>query len=782
MNVHGPSRLRAAAVAVVFSSSFLIFSLELIAAKALLPRFGGSPMLWTTAMLAYQVLLFGGYACADALSRVAPRKQATVYIALLAVAVGVAVLQLADGALPVPDPAQISRHPALSLLTVMLLTIAVPFMVLCATSPLVQHWEQRRCPDRSPYGLFAVSNIGSFLALLAYPVVVEPLLGLHRQLGWWTLLFLVTASALAALAWTVRSSPAPGGATPLRHVVRGLPWQRVLLWLLLPAVTSAFLLAATNELCQEIAVFPFLWVLPLAAYLLSFALAFRSGDRPNLLPAAAVVTLLGLSTASLGLEVPLMVHVVAMGALVFTLCLAVHRELYRLRPLAEQLTGYYLFVAAGSGVGAAAVALVAPAVFDGYREFHLTIIAIWLALVAATALLPGGCMRRGDRRQAAVLLGVVLCIGFNRVPDRWLAAHVPGWPPSFSILPRLGIVLAVTAIAWALVRHRVRADSRVWPRVLAGLVLFIAECYLVNRVYGERNESILAVRNFFGVVRVQDMHPESPRRHVRQLTHGNINHGFQYVDPELHPAATAYHSRSTGIGRLLLGLQSRRPAMRIAVTGLGAGALAAYPRAGDSITFYEINPVVSRLAHGPEAVFSFLNACEGRVNVVLGDARLSMQQELERQGSHLYDVIALDAFSSDAVPVHLLTHEAFALYLEHLAPGGVLAVNISNRYLDLEPVAADAAHRTGLHAVVIDSPGDPPLPTRSIWCLMARDKNLLETAELRNVGRRPGERHVAWTDAASSPFTLLKWWRPGYIRVIMLPAPGQDEDATPPAL
>jgi hypothetical protein len=776
----GPGML---ACLVVLAAAFLLFVLELAAAKAMLPRFGGSPMVWTTSMLVYQVLLLGGYAYAHGLARRGSGGvQAAVHIGVLAAAVALAGWRLHADAFGGGDPATISRHPMAALLWTLLGTIALPFIAVSATSPLVQHWQQRRSPDRSVYLLYAVSNVGSFAALLAYPFVIEPRLDVPTQLAVWKALFALTAIGLGALALRARSAtPAPAavaGAGP--EPAARLRRRDAALWLALPATTSALLLAATNELCQDLAVFPFLWVVPLSMYLLTFVVAFREPPRPNALPTAAVATMVALGTTSLSLMLPAPVHIVSIGALVLVLGLAAHRELYRLRPPAAHLTAYYLCLAAGSGLGASCVALLAPVILPAYWEFHLALLALWIALIVAVALDRDGCLRAGDRRHAAALLGLVVFLILNRIPEAWLKAQVPAWPTTWSIALRIAAAAALAALLWRALGRRPAARSAVWPRVLAGLVLFFAECGLVQRVRNDRLQTGHLARNFFGVVRVQEVLNPATGIRVRQLTHGRINHGWQYLNAELHGLPTAYHSPSTGIGRLIRSLQEGRAALRIGVTGLGAGALAAYPRATDRIVFYEIDPQVVALSSGPAALFDFVNACPGPVEIVLGDARQSLQAELARGVRREYDVLALDAFSSDAIPMHLLTREAFALYLAHLAqPGGVLAVNISNRFLDLEPVLVDAARAQGLYGILVDSLGDPPVHARSLWVLLSRDAATLARAGNGALARPLAGEALRWTDHFSSPLPLLKWWTPQSRSVRFVPQRRPTpEDAT----
>ena len=752
------------AILTVLLSAFLLFSLELVVAKALLPRFGGSPMVWTTSMLVYQVLLFAGYAYAHGVAGFrSSRVQAVVHAAVLAGAVAVAWWRLRSGVFTGGDPAAVSQRPFLDLLGILLATLGLPFVAVSATSPLVQHWHQRMGAGHGAYRLYAISNIGSFAALLAYPFVIEPLLSLDFQLTAWSALFSLAAAGLVVLGMQQHHSGVASGAVEESGVTfadegESGGWREVLPWLALPAATSALLLSATNELCQDLAVFPFLWILPLALYLLSFTLTFRAEGMKVKLAESAIVTVVVLTTTAASVLIPSTVHVVAISSLVFILCLAAHRELYRLRPPARRLTAYYLWIALGSGLGATAVALGAPTLFAGFWEFPLSILVVWILLAVVVFMDKGGSFHKGDSRQSITLLVIVVYLLLNQIPGGWLAERLSWWPAEWSIFVRLAVVLLVAAVLWAgCLRRRGWAHSALWPRFLAGLIIFMAEVSAVQRIRGDLSGNG-GSRNFFGVVRVQEILHRDSGIQIRQLIHGRINHGFQYVNPELRSLPTSYHSPSTGIGRLIRVLQQRKPSISIGVTGLGAGALAAYPRGSDEIVFYEIDPEVVRLAYGMQAQFSFLNNCRGRCEVVLGDARQSLRRELLTAGSRQFDVLALDAFSSDSIPMHLLTKEAFELYLAHLDTNGVLAVNISNRFLDIEPVLKGFSEEFRLHALYIDSLGDRPVNARSLWVLLSRNTSVLEQNEIAGVSRPLKNESVRWTDNSCSPFKLMKWW------------------------
>jgi len=763
---------------IVFSAAFLLFVLELVTAKALLPRFGGSPMVWTTCMLVYQVLLLAGYSYAHGLSRLGSlRRQTIIYIIMLVAAVVVSAWRIKQDSFAGDG---FSTQPFIDLMVTLAGTIALPFVVISSTSPLIQHWLRNHPARRPVYTLYAVSNVGSFAGLLAYPFLIEPLMRVDRQFHLWSLFFAVTAAGLMWMSLNVqrfsfsekRSDTPDDGPQPSRS-------DRAL-WILLPATTSALLLSSTNELCQDLAVFPFLWVVPLSLYLLSFVMTFRTHSMSNMLAPAAVTTLIGMGAVSVGMMLPATVMILMVAALVFVLCIAVHRELYRLRPSTKYLTSFYLWTATGSSIGALSITLLPPLFFRGFWELPISVLAVWLVLVIATLKDPDGCMRKGDRRHVAALLGITLYLVINMIPEEVLRHYITRWPGAWSVPLRLAAATAGAIIIWLFIGQRRFVNAAIWPRVLAGLIIFLVESWLVQRIRNDLADSVHVSRNFFGVVRLQEMVHTDTGIHIRQLTHGRINHGFQYMNESLIRQPTAYHSRSSGIGRLLTELQAQNDDIHIGVTGLGAGALAAYPREKDRMTFYEIDPSVINSSSGDQAFFHFINNSPGKIDIVTGDARQSLRREFLENGSRRYDVLALDAFSSDAVPTHLLTREAFALYLDHLSePNGVIAVNISNRFLDLEPVMADIARHYGLYSVMLDTLGDPPIRTRSLWVLMSRDAGILQASIIAEAARPLNYWTVAWTDSYSSPFALMKWWSPSARQVSILKGRNQKNVSTP---
>ena len=673
----------------VFTSAFLLFQIEPIIAKMVLPWFGGSAAVWTTCLLFFQTGLLGGYLYAHVVvKRLEPPAQVGLHIALLA-----ASLLL----LPViPNPAwkpMGNEDPSWRILGLLGATLGLPYLLLSATSPLVQAWYARTHEGAAPYRLFALSNAGSMLALLTYPILVEPKLSTRHQ-GWgWSAGYLAFVFLCGVVAWGVRgghaiaqeTSGAGGDARPR--------WTLQLMWLALAACASTLLLAVTNHLSQNVASIPFLWILPLALYLLSFILCFegRGWYRRNTYLKLAVVALAGMAYALgndfMNLKLGALAPVFAGGMMVC--CMVCHGELARLKPAHRHLTSFYLMISLGGALGGVLVGLVAPHFFTGY--FELPIALVWCAVMMVVALAPENS-------------------GISR---RWLAQAV--W---------FGSMAATVALAG----------------------------FLAYQIREFRTGSRLLVRNFYGALRVTEDGDGVEEAKIRTLTHGTINHGEEFQDEGRHMQPTTYYGWQTGIGLAIQEAQ-RRLGLRVGVIGLGTGTIAAYGRPGDVYRFYDINPLVIDIAR---TQFRFVPDCKAKVEIVLGDARLSM----EREPPQNYDVLAVDAFSSDAIPLHLLTREAFALYFRHLQPGGVLAMHISNIHLDLGPVVDRAAHALGKHAVVVNSGDDEGNAVfRATWVLVSgrasffRYPFIFKAATL--IESKPGLR--LWTDDYSNLFQILKW-------------------------
>jgi hypothetical protein len=591
-------------------------------------------------------------------------------------------------------------------------TIGLPFFVLSTTAPLLQSWFARARPGASPYRLYALSNAGSLLALLSYPFFVEPYVPRSLQ-GWgWAAgfgVFVAGCAVCAADLWrrggTLASAQGAGPeeAGPVEEHRPGL--GRRLVWLGLSACASVLLLATTNQLSQDVAAGPFMWVLPLALYLLTFILTF---EREALYPRAVCILLLIISVGGVirsifeGPHFPLVLQLLSHGGALLAGCMVCHGELYRLRPAPRHLSAFYLWVSVGGVAGGLMVGIVAPNVFDTYAEYPLALAAC--CLVALAVLLPRPA---GEPRLArwARLLGVFVLAG------------VVG-----------GVGVAV-------------ADSR--------------------------REVRLTARNFFGVVQVLERGQGDVQQHQYSLKHGTITHGVQLISPGRRQLPTAYYTADSGLGlaiaehRRLREAEGRPPGLRIGVLGLGVGTSAALAQAGDTLRFYEINPKVISLARGEGGYFSYLTDTRALVQMVEGDARISLEQELERGEAQAFDLLVLDVFSSDSIPVHLLTEEAMGVYRKHLAPHGVLALHISNVHLDLVPIALAHAKALGMSSTLIINQTTAEA-LRGTWMVLSPDAGfswgrtfVRAAAEVRRLELAEGPR-ITWTDERNSVLPVLR--------------------------
>ena len=689
----------------IFLSAFLLFQVEPIIARYILPWFGGTPAVWTTCMLFFQVFLLVGYAYAHLLaSHLSPRHQALVHLGL--VVCSLVFLPITPGDGWKPDGTQ---NPMLAIILLLMVTIGVPFLLISASGPLLQHWFNRVHPTVSPYRLFALSNLGSLLGLVSYPFFIEPQMGLRTQTFFWSAGYGLYA---VMCAWGARplfrlatrsgfsENPESRTDTKLRRPER-------LLTLALAACGSVVLLASTNQICRDIAVIPFLWVLPLGLYLISFILCFdhpRWYDRRIWVPVllvllSAVVYLLHQEYAET--EINLYLQIFIYSAVLFACCMVCHGELARLKPSARFLTSFYLMVALGGALGGVFVNLVAPVLFQGYWEFHFGLVATMM------------------------LLGI--CLFRTRDP---LRSPLMFWSER---------VVFVGGIA-----------------TLAG--------FLALHIHEQQASTILTSRNFYGVLRIKET-DKGTKSASRFLYHGRINHGRQFLSPPRHSYPTAYYGPFSGISLAisrhpqqlrLNALEDRKGqgGLRVGNIGLGVGTTAVYARPGDTYRFYEINPEVERMAR---EYFTFLKDAKGAQQVVLGDGRISLERELENGHRQQFDILAVDAFSGDGIPVHLLTREAFALYWEHLQPDGILALHISNRHFDFSPVVRALAREFGKQAFWIKDVADPEKGNSySDWILVTTNQAFLKdpfvnfrVAPWRTLGE------IFWTDDYSNLFQVV---------------------------
>ncbi len=688
----GPSWLYALAI---FLNAFLLFQVQPLIGKFILPWFGGAAAVWTVCLLFFQVALLLGYLYAHILTRrAAPRWQARIHIGLLALSFLV---------LPIlPRETWKSTgggDPSWRILLLLTLTVGLPYFLLSSTSPLLQSWYARSRAGAVPYRLYALSNVGSMLALVSYPALIEPKLTGTHQAVLWSATYVVSAILCACVAFGANAGlPAGGGMAGLASdsgAATGPRLSSKLMWMALAACGSALLVAISTHVTQNVASVPLLWVIPLALYLLSFILCFdssfwyRRGVFLRLLSVALACMAYALSTSFAVLPLGLLVGLYCCG--LFVCCMFCHGELVRLKPHPAHLTSFYLLISFGSALGAFFAALLAPRIFTGHFELQVAL----------------GC--------CAILVPVVYA------SDPRSRLYRARWQPAWIGL--LGLTLAI----------------------VAGLAATVVE---------QSAHARLMVRNFYGVLSVVDQltsqTAEGESQRSRKLMNGSIDHGMQWLSPSRRREPTAYYAADSGIGIALRAAGEQRSPLRVGVIGLGVGTLATYGRPGDHYSFYELNPLVARLARDE---FSYIRDSAAQVDVVLGDGRLS----LEREPGWQYDVLAVDAFSGDSIPVHMLTRQAFALYFAHLQPAGVLAVHISNNYLNLKPVVQAAATSQHKRATVIEHPGDRARGVfASTWVLLGNDGGYLGQQEIEGAGRRlPSAGGQLWTDDFSSLFSIL---------------------------
>lgn len=702
------------------SGALLLFAVQPMIAKFILPWFGGGAAVWSVCLLFFQLLLLAGYAYTHlVLTRLRPQAQVLLHGALLLLALAWLPVLPAEGWKP-PD----GELPLPRILLLLAATIGAPYLLLAATAPLMQYWLALLGPGSQPYRLYAASNAGAVLALLSYPLLAEPLMSRVAQAWTWSIGFVAFAALAIWCGFIVRSrasvardiEPAAGSIT-----VKAGPLTRSFWWLL-PAAGTLLLLAVTNEISRDLAVVPFLLVVPLVLYLLTFILAFdhpRWYQRWLWLPLLAAISLFLAADALLPhvvvgeqallspllwlqqVELSLVERGVLDLALLFVACMALHGELYRLRPPPAQLTAYYMALAAGGVLGSLFVTLAAPVLFDDYREYPLGIVLALVLLACAVGAGAGEAGGPGDREPSQT----------RRL--RWLQG-------GFALLA-LGVGL-----------------------------MFYAASSQEDEAVSER------VRGFYGVLAIEERSPENFVEHQRVMLHGGIVHGTQFQAPGGRAIPTSYYGYESGVGRVLDDMGDGRP-RHVGVVGLGTGTLATYGQPSDRFRFYEIDPEVIRLA---SRWFTFIEDSPATSVIIPGDARIS----LEREADQNFDVLVLDAFTGGAIPSHLLTLEAFELYSRHLAEDGIIAVHVSNRYLQLAPIVVRAAEALGYHAIYV-SQSDYGYQLRRVsgvslnsWVLMSPSRTRLEReALLEAEAELPDTRGALrmWTDDWTSLLPIL---------------------------
>ena len=702
-------------IATIFLSAFLLFQVQPMIAKSILPWFGGTPAVWTTCMLFFQVLLLVGYAYAHFTSaRMKPSTQTLMHWGLLVVSLIFLPIIPDEVWKPAGD-----ENPVKRILLLLGATIGLPYVVLSTTGPLMQRWFSLTNPGQSPYRLFALSNAGSLAALLTYPFVFEPNMTLSTQAHSWSWGFVLFAVSCAGCAWyvfqgkttdqAISTNDLTTGAGPKSDVSvtgnstsdadsAGAPaFGDMLTWIGLSAAPSVLLLATTNQMCQEVAVVPFLWIVPLSLYLITFIICFDSErwyHRPTFLLLSLISAGLVWHCLDTGHNTAIQYQVAAYSLGLFTCCMVCHGELAKSKPSPRYLTLFFLLISAGGAIGGIFVVIIAPRIFDQYWEIHTAYTACFFFMMLA----------------------------YWRAKDWYLYNGEPLW-------------------AWG---------------ILVSIVSMIATFFWMNAVH-ESVDVVYRSRDFYGVLTIWTDADDGYLTEAfnygdyKSLRHGATLHGTQYTSESSRRVKTSYYANQSGVGVAvrLNPKQLKSGGLNIGVVGLGAGTMAAYGEPGDRIRFYEINPEVVRLSGGEvhagqlevtqfsTGEFTYLKDCQDRgcrIDVVLGDARVQMERQLADGRPQGFDVLVVDAFSSDSIPMHLLTLNCFKLYLKHMDENGILAVHVSNRYLSLEPIVRNLARATDRKAVWIDwsapkndNGEQDPSPSASNWILVTNNEEFLNS-------------------------------------------------------
>jgi len=732
--------------ATIFLSAFLLFQVQPLIAKFILPLFGGSAAVWSAALLFFQLLLLLGYLYAHVLIRyLKPKQQFIVHATLLVLSLAVLPIIPADRWKP-----QGGDDPLTGILLLLAATIGLPYALLSSTSPLLQAWYVRTHAGVIPYRLFALSNFGSMLALVSYPFLVEPKITLHNQAYVWSFGFAAFAIACILAGWKSRQGVDVVQSTP-DQVAERPRFPTVLLWVSLSACASVLLLATTSHLTQNVAPIPLLWVAPLSIYLLTFILSFESDrvyQRALFLPLGIVALAIftyGMSEYENNSDVIKRLIPMLCGAL-FICCMVCHGELAKRKPHPRYLTFYFLMVSVGGAIGGLFVALVAPRIFPNYWEMPIAIGGCGILMVLVLWS-DGAGIPRPFPLSLATFIAVLAALGVLAARFEWIPKYVPyDWMMPIAIS---GGALLVAAGLWY---DGVGVERPLAVR-LSLLVVALAFCVYLGRLEHKTDTGYsLAARNFYGVLRVREDPPDVGYA-VRVLVHGTINHGTQLLAPDGGRTPTSYFGHTSGINRAIRAKGEAGP-IRIGILGLGAGVTATLARANDTLHYYEINPLVFDIA---KTRFDFWNACPADKNLYLGDGRLTLER---MPASENLDFLAMDAFTSDAVPMHLLTREAYSLYLRHLKPDGLLAINISNRYLDLEPIVAQAAKEIGWTGVVVYDEGDSePYYVSNTWIVLAKSPEIFSNATFQDANiyqLQPREGFRLWTDDYSNIIQILR--------------------------
>ncbi len=676
----------------IFLSALLLFQVQPMIAKFILPWFGGTSSVWTTCMLFFQVILLLGYCYSHLVTRRLTHKQQwMLHAGLLCVALIFLPIQPDD--VWKPDG---TEDPTWQMLLLLTATIGFPFFLLSTTGPLIQAWQSRTHSNKSAYRLFAVSNFGSLLGLLGYPFLVEPYFRLGQQSLYWSIGFGTFAAMCLWSGWQLFSAKVGGDDQEPQKIEADVPlagdhteptFINCIAWTLLAFAASAMLLATTNQMCQEVASVPFLWVLPLSLYLITFIICFENPRwyrRAIFFPLMFVSVFIAIGLLKEGASVPLPLQVSGYALVMFACCMTCHGELAHAKPAEKDLTLFYLMVSVGGALGGIFVVIIAPKVFTSYYEFHVSLVL-------------------------SIGLSVVAFLTYRNRPTagkstRGVMSHVFAWG-----------TVPVSILAMGLMATQAIEENN------------------------ELHESavIYRARNSYGTLHVRRYFNDDDQETSRSLVNGRIKHGSQSAYPAIAGVATSYYSPISGVGAAIRCLREIRgqendrvgqPGLRIGVVGLGTGTMAAWGQSNDSILFYEINPAVEEVAREH---FTYIKDSRAKqLEVVIGDARIQMERHLKNEGSEKFDLLVIDAFSSDAIPMHLLTRECFKLYCDNLSERGVLAVHVSNRYLELETIVYNLSVELNYTPFLIFNDDDDDISAdASTWALVVRDQELIDHLE-----------------------------------------------------
>ena len=815
---------------VIFLGAFLLFLVQPLIGKFILPWFGGSPGVWTTCLLFFQCLLLAGYAYAHCLNYFLPiRKQVVVHCVLLFLVLISLPITPSDSLKPAEG-----ESPVIEILILLSLSIGLPYLALSATGPLIQVWYSKAHPNTSPYRLYALSNVGSLFALVVFPFVLEPWTTRTFQvISWsWAMVFFVIFCGL--LAWKLRTISEPkrkdssGETSKEEFYQKGFSW---VFWLALPACATVLLMATTNKMCQDVAVVPFLWVLPLVLYLITFIISFDSPQwyvREFFLPMLVLCWGAVLWVITEGVGVHILLQVMVYCAALFVSCMICHGELFRLRPETSRITQYYLGISAGGAFGGFAVAVLAPQFLSGYWEYHISICLVgflfflmqsftrdiwrlnkwhirgvlficWAAVsfvllghtnfgigakcafifipifsgVGLSRLILDGWYYGNDPSEGIdfkssiaavilILIGIFCCLG---VMENFYSSNSGGWVSELN--PGIWIVAALMILnlfVWLSLRNwKGKEIGWGWHGLILGPALVGLSLGLYREAKMTTDGSIYMDRNFYGTLKV-GRYLDKGKEPYRLLLNGRITHGCQYESQEACDWITTYYTYGSGVELAVRFTPDKEK--RVGVVGLGVGTVAGYAKEGDFYCMYDINPSVVSLSSDEQKQFTYcLNAKArgAKVEIVGGDARLAMERELYMSKNRQFDVLVLDAFSSDSIPVHLLTLEAMKIYGKHLKRDGVLAVHISNRYLNLAPIVQRLAKELSYKMILVDSPDGKEVGQdwvyAATWILLSRNQEFIDKVEANGEGQtdlRGRQDLPLWTDDYASVFRIMR--------------------------